>query len=199
MTEKVPLPYAYNALEPHIDEATMKLHYDKHYNGYVTKYNAAIAGTELETRELDEVLEKLDEVPDKLHKAVRNNGGGASNHAKFWLWMSPESTEPEGDLLEAIQKSFSGFESFREKFKAAALSQFGSGWAWLVVDGEKLKIVTTANQDTPLTMGFRPILGLDVWEHAYYKHYGPGRGDYIDAWWNVVNWKQVAEDFANAK
>ncbi len=192
------LPYAYNALEPHIDEQTMKLHHGKHYAGYVAKYNAAVEGTAFADLELDEVLANLDGVPEDMRGAVRNNGGGASNHAKFWEWMTPESTSPEGALLDAIQATFDGFEGFQSAFKQAALSQFGSGWAWLVVDGEELRIMSTANQDSPISQGLTPILGLDVWEHAYYKHYGPGRADYIDAWWNVVNWDKVAELYEQA-
>ncbi len=200
MTEKLPdLPYAYDALQPSIDEKTMHLHHDKHHAGYVKKYNAAVEGTPFADMPVDAVLAKLDEVPEDIRTAVRNNGGGASNHAKFWLWMTPDSTSPKGDVLDAIQEAFGGFEDFQAAFKKAALTRFGSGWAWLVVKDGKLSITSTPNQDTPISQGLTPILGLDVWEHAYYIHYGPGRGDYIDAWWNVVNWEQVAKDLAAAK
>ncbi len=194
------LPYAHNALEPHIDEETMKLHHSKHYAGYVKKYNDAIAGTDLEGKPVDEVLADLDAVPTELRSGVRNNGGGASNHEKFWHWMSPEKTEPSEELLAAITSAFGGLNDFQDRFKQAALSQFGSGWAWLVIDGDgQLRIVSTANQDTPISQGLIPLLGVDVWEHAYYKHYGPGRADYVDAFFEVVNWDKVSQDYSAIK
>ena len=199
MTEQVtPLPYDYNALEPHVDEATMKLHHQKHYAGYVSKYNAAVEGTEFADVPVDEVLADLSAVPEEFRSAVRNNGGGASNHQKFWQWMTPESTTPSQALSSALDTAFGGLEAFKERFKQAALTQFGSGWAWLVLDGDgQLRVVSTANQDSPISQGLIPLLGIDVWEHAYYKHYGPGRADYIDAFWHVVNWRKVSEDFAS--
>lgn len=198
MTEQVtPLPYDYNALEPHIDEATMKLHHQKHYAGYVSKYNAAVEGSEFADMPVDEVLADLDAIPAEIRGAVRNNGGGASNHEKFWSWMTPEKAEPSEELVAALTASFGGLSDFKERFKQAALSQFGSGWAWLVIDANgEFRIVSTANQDSPISQGLIPLLGLDVWEHAYYKHYGPGRADYVDAFWYVVNWKKVSEDFS---
>lgn len=190
-----PLSYDYNALEPVIDEETMKLHHGKHYAGYVKKYNAAVEGTDFADMAVDEVLAQLQAVPEDIREAVRNNGGGASNHAKFWEWMTPEETTPSEELAKAIQETFGGMDEFKEQFKQAALTQFGSGWAWLVIDSGALRVLSTANQDTPLSRGMTPILGLDVWEHAYYKHYGPGRADYIDAWFDIINWDKVSELF----
>ena len=170
MTAQHPdLPYDYNALEPHIDEATMKLHHGKHHAGYVKKYNASVQGTAFADLDVDEVLANLDGVPPDMKNAVRNNGGGASNHSKFWTWMSPNGGgEPSGALADAINKTFGSFKEFQEKFKAAALGQFGSGWAWLVINNGSLAIMATSNQDTPISQGITPILGLDMWEHAFY-------------------------------
>lgn len=190
------LPYDYNALEPHIDEATMKLHHGKHYAGYVSKYNAAVKGTEFENKDVDDVLSSLDDVPEAMRGAVRNNGGGASNHAKFWEWMTPEHTTPSDELSGAITSTFGSMNDFKDRFKEAALSQFGSGWAWLVVDDEgQLRILSTPNQDSPISQGLTPLLGLDVWEHAYYLNYQNKRDSYIEKWWNVVNWDKVSKDF----
>ncbi|GBD45885.1 superoxide dismutase [Thermoleophilum album] len=195
--EVPPLPYDYAALEPHIDEETMRLHHDKHHQAYVDKVNAALEGTEWADKPIEEVIRNLSQVPENVRTAVRNNGGGHLNHTLFWEWMSPDGGgEPEGALAEAIQSTFGSFADFKAKFKEAGVNQFGSGWAWLVWDGSGLAIVSTPNQDNPLSDGKTPLLGVDVWEHAYYLKYRNRRPDYIDAWWNVVNWKKVAEDFA---
>ncbi|MCL6440700.1 MAG: superoxide dismutase [Thermoleophilum sp.] len=195
--EVPPLPYDYAALEPHIDEETMRLHHDKHHQAYVDKVNVALEGTEWADKPIEEVIRNLSQVPENVRTAVRNNGGGHLNHTLFWEWMSPDGGgEPEGALAEAIQSTFGSFADFKAKFKEAGVNQFGSGWAWLVWDGSGLAIVSTPNQDNPLSDGKTPLLGVDVWEHAYYLKYRNRRPDYIDAWWNVVNWKKVAEDFA---
>jgi len=195
--EVPPLPYDYAALEPHIDEETMRLHHDKHHQAYVDKVNAALEGTEWADKPIEEVIRNLSQVPENVRTAVRNNGGGHLNHTLFWEWMSPDGGgEPEGALAEAIQSTFGSFADFKAKFKEAGVNQFGSGWAWLVWDGSGLAIVSTPNQDNPLSDGKTPLLGVDVWEHAYYLKYRNRRPDYIDAWWNVVIWKKVAEDFA---
>jgi len=194
------LPYAYNALEPHIDEATMRVHHDKHHVGYTTKLNAAVEGTEYEKESAEALVAKLGSLPDSIRTAVRNNGGGHVNHALFWTILSPNGGgTPGGDLGDAIKSTFGSFEAFKEQFAAAAAGRFGSGWAWLVVDGGKLAITSTPNQDNPLTEGKTPILGLDVWEHAYYLKYQNRRPEYIDAFFNVVNWDQVAKNYAAAK
>lgn len=201
MAELPDLPYDYDALEPVIDEATMKLHHDKHHAGYTKKYNAAVEGTELADRPVDEVLADLATVPQDIRTAVRNNGGGFSNHAKFWEWMAPvgEGGEPSDELMDEFEKTFGGFEGFKKNFTNAALGRFGSGWAWLVLDSGALSVMSTANQDTPLSQGKTPLLGLDVWEHSYYKRYGPGRADYVENWWKVVNWAKVNELFDSAQ
>jgi Fe-Mn family superoxide dismutase len=194
--EVPPLPYEYNALEPHIDEATMRVHHDKHHQAYVDKVNAALEGTELAGSPIEEVLKNLDAVPEGKRTAVRNNGGGHYNHSLFWEWLSPDGGgEPGGALGDAIASAFGSFADFKSKLKDAGVNQFGSGWAWLVQDGSGLAVVSTPNQDTPLSQGKTPLLGVDVWEHAYYLKYQNRRPDYIDAWWNVVNWAKVAEDF----
>ena len=193
------LPYAYDALEPHIDEATMRVHHDKHHQAYVDKANAALAGTEWDGKPIEEVLKNLDALPADKQKAVRNNGGGHYNHSRFWEWLSPDGGgAPDGDLGAAIDSAFGSFDDFKAKFKDAGVNQFGSGWAWLVHDGSGLAIVGSANQDSPISDGKAPLLGVDVWEHAYYLKYQNRRPDYIDAWWNVVNWDKVAERFAAA-
>ncbi|QPC81453.1 superoxide dismutase [Phototrophicus methaneseepsis] len=198
--EKVALPYAKDALAPHIGADTMEVHYEKHHTGYTTKLNDALAGTEFESKSIEEILSNLDALPADKKTAVRNNGGGFYNHNLFWVVMSPDGGgEPTGELAEAINSAFGSFDAFKEKFAAAAGGQFGSGWGWLVVDGGKLDIVSTPNQDNPLSDGKTPILGLDVWEHAYYLNYQNRRPAYIDAWWNVVNWDKVAELYAAAK
>jgi Fe-Mn family superoxide dismutase len=191
------LPYPYEALEPHIDAETMHLHHDKHHQAYVDKVNAALEGTEFADQPIEEVLKSLDQLPADKRNAVRNNGGGHYNHSLFWEWMSPDGGgEPDGDLASALQASFGSFSDFQAKLKDAGVNQFGSGWAWLVHDGSGLAVVSTPNQDNPISDGKTPLLGVDVWEHAYYLTYRNRRPDYIDAWWNVVNWAKVAEGFA---
>ena len=194
------LPYAYDALEPHIDEATMRVHHDKHHTGYTTKLNNAIGGTALESKSAIDILKDLAGVPEGIRTAVRNNGGGHVNHELFWTILSPNGGgAPSGELASAIDAAFGGFDSFKEQFASAAAGRFGSGWAWLVVDGGSLAIVSTPNQDNPVSDGKVPILGLDVWEHAYYLKYQNRRPDYIQAFFNVVNWEQVAKNYAAAK
>jgi Fe-Mn family superoxide dismutase len=195
--EVPPLPYDYNALEPHIDEQTMRLHHDKHHQTYVDRVNAALEGTQWADRPIEEVLQNLDAVPDDKRTAVRNNGGGHANHTLFWEIMGPGAGgQPSADLADAISAAFGGFDAFKEQFSTAAINQFGSGWAWLVADGSSLSITSTPNQDTPVMQGQTPILGLDVWEHSYYLKYQNRRPDYVAAWWNVVNWPAVASRFA---
>ena len=195
--EVPPLPYDYNALEPHIDEATMRLHHDKHHQAYVDKANAALQGTEWEDRPIEEVLRSLDSLPADKQTAVRNNGGGHYNHSLFWEWMSPNGGgEPSGALREAIDSAFGSFDDFKEKFKAAGVGRFGSGWAWLVREDSGLAVVSTPNQDNPISEGKTPLLGVDVWEHAYYLKYQNRRPDYLDAWWNTVDWDKVAERYS---
>jgi Fe-Mn family superoxide dismutase len=186
------LPYDYAALEPHIDEQTMRLHHDKHHQAYVDKANAALEGTQWADATVEEVLANLDNLPDDKRTAVRNNAGGHANHTLFWEIMSPDGGgEPEGALAEAI----GDFEPFQEALATAAVNQFGSGWAWLVKDGSSVAVVSTPNQDSPLLQGRTPLLGVDVWEHAYYLKYQNRRPDYVAAWWNVVNWPEVARRF----
>jgi Fe-Mn family superoxide dismutase len=197
--EVPPLPYDYAALEPHIDEQTMRLHHDKHHQAYVDKANGALDGTEHEGRPIEEVVANLDSLPADIKGVVRNNGGGHLNHSLFWESMSPDGGgEPSGDLASAIDDAFGSFDAFKEQFEAAGLNQFGSGWAWLVVDGGALKVTSSANQDNPVTNGQTPLLGNDVWEHAYYLKYNNRRPEYLKAWWNVVDWGKVAERFAAA-
>jgi superoxide dismutase, Fe-Mn family len=200
MAYSVPdLPYDYDALEPHIDEATMRVHHDKHHQAYVDKANAALEGTEWADKDVEEVLQSLSSLPGDKQGAVRNNGGGHYNHSLFWQMLSPDGGgEPEGDLADAINDKFGSFDSFREEFKNAGVNQFGSGWAWLVDDGSGLAVTSTANQDSPVSDGQTPLLGCDVWEHAYYLKYQNKRPDYIDAFWNVVNWAYVAERYSDA-
>jgi superoxide dismutase, Fe-Mn family len=198
MSYTVPdLPYDYNALEPHIDEATMRVHHDKHHQAYVDKANAALEGTEWADKPVEEVLQNLDRLGGKA-SAVRNNGGGHYNHSHFWEWMRPGGGgEPEGALGDAINSAFGSFGNFQEELKNAGVNQFGSGWAWLVHDGTGLAVVSTPNQDNPITDGKTPLLGVDVWEHAYYLKYQNRRPDYLDAWWNAVNWSKVAEGYSS--
>ena len=197
--EVPPLPYDYAALEPHIDEQTMRLHHDKHHQAYVDKANGALEGTEWEGKPIEEVIANLDSLPADKKGAVRNNGGGHLNHSLFWESMSPDGGgEPSGDLASAIDDAFGSFDAFKEQFEAAGVGQFGSGWAWLVLDGGSLKITSTPNQDSPITSGATPLVGNDVWEHAYYLKYQNKRPDYLKAWWNVVNWDKVAERYAAA-
>ncbi len=196
------LPYAYDALEPYIDARTMEIHYTRHHNGYVTKLNAALEKyPELFDVSLEDLLCNINSVPEDIRTAVRNNGGGHANHSLFWTLMSPDGGgEPAGDLAEALRKHFGSFEHFKETFSATAASHFGSGWAWLVLDAfGKLRVYSTPNQDSPYMDGFTPLLGLDVWEHAYYLNYQNRRPEYIQNWWNVVNWGRVAELFGQAQ
>ena len=191
-----PLPYSYDALEPHIDEATMKLHHGKHHQAYVDKLNAAIASSEWESKSIDEIMVSLDKVPDKIKAAVRNNGGGHYNHSLFWQWMSPTGGgEPTGKVAEAINAKFGSFAKFKEEFEAAGMARFGSGWVWLIQDGGELSITTTPYQDCPVSEGKKVLLGNDLWEHAYYLKYQNRRPEYLAAWWNVVNWNKVTELF----
>ncbi|MCO5508585.1 superoxide dismutase [Enterococcus hirae] len=202
MTYTLPdLPYAFDALEPYIDEETMHLHHDKHHNTYVTKLNAAIEKhPELGEKTIEELLSDMDAVPTDIKTAVRNNGGGHANHSFFWKIMAPNAGgEPTGAIKEAIDEAFGDFATFKEEFKKAAAGRFGSGWAWLVMENGKLAITSTANQDSPLMEGKTPILGLDVWEHAYYLKYKNVRPDYIEAFWNVVNWEEVNNRLSSAK
>jgi Fe-Mn family superoxide dismutase len=197
--EVPPLPYDYNALEPTIDDETMHLHHDKHHQAYVTNANKALEGTEWADKPVEEVLQNLNQIPDDKRNAVRNNAGGHYNHSLFWEWMAPNAGgAPDGALGDAINSAFGSFDDFKAQFKAAGVGRFGSGWAWLVHDGSGLAIVSTANQDNPVSDGKTPLLGIDVWEHAYYLTYNNRRPDYIDAWWNAVNWPAVAAAFDTA-
>lgn len=195
------LPYAADALEPHIDARTMQIHHDKHHAGYVTKLNTALADApQLQTKTIEEILRNIDSVPESVRQAVINNGGGHANHTLFWEVMAPNAGgQPGGELAKAIDAAFGSFAKFQEKLTAAATSVFGSGWAWLVVgDQGKLDVVSTANQDSPYLKQQTPLLGIDVWEHAYYLKYQNLRADYVKAWWNVVNWDNVAARLADA-
>ena len=200
MAYSVPdLPYDYDALEPHIDEATMRVHHDKHHQAYVDKANGALEGTEWSDTDVVEVLQELGSIPDDIRTAVRNNAGGHYNHSLFWQMMSPDGGgEPEGDLATAIEEACGSFDDFKSQFKDAGVNQFGSGWAWLVHDGSGLAVVSTPNQDSPVSDGQTPLLGCDVWEHSYYLKYQNRRPDYIDAWWNTVNWDFVAQRLSEA-
>ncbi len=192
-----PLPYAYDALEPHIDKLTMEIHHDKHHQAYVDKVNAALEGTPLADAPIEDVLKDLDKVPEAKRTAVRNNGGGHYNHSLFWESMSADGGgEPDGALAEAIASTFGSFSDFQAKLKETGVNQFGSGWSWLVHDGSGLAVVGTPNQDNPISTGSTPLLGVDVWEHAYYLKYQNKRPDYLDAWWNTVDWDKVAERLA---
>lgn len=194
------LPYAYDALEPHFDARTMEIHHSKHHNAYIQKVNDALAGHDLANHTIEEVMQNIDKVPADKKQAVINNGGGHANHSLFWTVVGPNAGgTPTGDLAAAIDAAFGSFDAFKEQFANAAATRFGSGWAWLVVSGGKLEVTSTPNQDSPLMEGKTPILGLDVWEHAYYLNYQNRRPDYIAAFWNVVNWGKVAEYYAAAK
>lgn len=195
------LPYAYDALEPHIDKETMNIHHTKHHNTYVTKLNNALEGhADLESKSLDDLVGNLDAVPEDIRNAVRNNGGGHVNHSLFWQIMSPDGGgEPSGDLANAINEKFGSFEQFKEEFENVAKGRFGSGWAWLVVNNGNIELMDTINQDSPIMEGKTPILGLDVWEHAYYLKYQNKRPDYAKAFWNVVNWEEVSKRYQDAK
>lgn len=202
MTYQLPkLPYGYDALEPYIDVETMHIHHEKHHNTYVTNLNAAIEKhPELGSKSIEELIADIDALPEDIRTAVRNNGGGHANHTFFWEIMAPKAGgEPVGELKTAIDEAFGSFTDFKAKFKAAATTRFGSGWAWLVLKDGKLEITSTPNQDSPLMEGLTPILGLDVWEHAYYLNYRNVRPDYVDAFWNVVNWDKVNELYLAAK
>jgi Fe-Mn family superoxide dismutase len=195
--EVPPLPYDYNALEPHIDEETMRVHHDKHHAAYVTNLNAALEGTEWADRPIEDVLANLDSLPEDKRMPVRNNGGGHYNHTMFWQIMSPNGGgEPSGALAEAIASAFGGLDALKQQVNDAGVKRFGSGWAWIVrVGNDGLSVTSTPNQDTPLMEGQTAILGINVWEHAYYLKYQNRRPDYLEAWWNVVNWDAVAERF----
>jgi len=194
------LPYAYDALEPHIDEQTMRVHHDKHHAGYTNNLNKALEGhADLQGKSIEELLGNLNGLPEDIRTAVRNNGGGYANHSLFWSIMSPDGGgSPDGDLGAAIDTAFGDFEAFRAKLTATAGGQFGSGWGWLALDsGGGLTVLATPNQDSPISMGMTPILGVDVWEHAYYLKYQNMRPSYLEAWWNVVNWPEVARRYSD--
>lgn len=203
MAHELPaLPYPANALEPYIDEQTMNIHHDRHHNTYVTNLNTALEQSpELQNKSVEELISNLDSVPENIRTAVRNNGGGHANHNLFWQIISPNGGgSPSGEIAEAIDRELGGFQKFKEDFAKAATTRFGSGWAWLVVDkSSKLSIISTPNQDNPLSQGLTPILGLDVWEHAYYLKYQNKRPDYIGAFWNIVNWDEVNRRYEAAK
>jgi len=195
------LPYGYDALEPTIDQETMNIHHTKHHNAYVTNLNAALEGhSDLQSKSLDELISDLDALPEDIRTAVRNNGGGHANHSLFWKVMSPNGGgNPSGELAEKIDETFGSFDKFKEEFEQAAATRFGSGWAWLVVDNGALKVTSTPNQDSPIMDGQTPLLGLDVWEHAYYLKYQNRRPEYAGSFWNVVNWDEVAKNYDGAK
>ncbi len=196
MTFALPkLDYAYDALEPHFDAMTMEIHHSKHHAGYTNKLNKALEGSKLSFT-IEELLQQLNELPAETQVAIRNNGGGYYNHKLFWKFLSPNGGgEPSGELRKALEKTFGSFEAFKEAFKTSAKTRFGSGWAWLVISNGKLEVVSTPNQDSPVSEGKNILLGLDVWEHAYYLKYQNRRPDYINAFWNVVNWKAVEERY----
>lgn len=202
MVFKLPqLNYSYDSLEPHIDKETMETHYSKHHQGYTDKLNKALEEQEkYKDMEIEEILKSLDELPESIRTAVRNNGGGYYNHKIFWDIMSPDGGgKPEGEIAKRIDEDLGGFDKFKEDFKKAALGRFGSGWAWVVVNNGKLEIVDTPNQDNPISDGKEPLLGIDVWEHAYYLKYKNKRAEYIDNWWNVVDWKKINEKYEEIK
>lgn len=200
MHELPSLPYSSDALEPHIDARTMEIHHGKHHAGYVSNLNKALEGhEELAAKSVEDLLRGFDQVPEAIRTAVRNHGGGHANHSLFWTIMGPNGGgEPDGDLGDAINAAFGSFSEFQDRFASTAAGRFGSGWGWLVVDGGKLDVLSTANQDSPLMDGKAPILGVDVWEHAYYLKYQNRRPDYLQAWWNVVDWQAVGERFRSA-
>ena len=193
------LAYGYNALEPHIDARTMEIHHTKHHQAYISKVNAAIEGTALVSKSIEDLVSDLNAVPDNVRGAVRNNGGGHANHALFWTVLSPSGGSPSGELAAAIDSQLGGFDKFKEDFSNAAATRFGSGWAWLSLDGGKLLVESTPNQDSPLMEGRTPILGLDVWEHAYYLNYQNRRPDYVAAFFNIIHWGEVGRRYAAAK
>ena len=195
------LPYAYDALEPHFDKETMNIHHTKHHNTYITNLNAALEGhAELADKSVEELVANLNEVPEAIRTAVRNNGGGHANHTLFWTILSPNGGgQPVGELATAIEAKFGSFDAFKEEFAKAGATRFGSGWAWLVVNNGELEVTSTPNQDSPLTEGKTPVIGLDVWEHAYYLNYQNRRPDYIGAFWNVVDWNVAEKLYQEAK
>ncbi len=199
--ELPPLPYKFDALQPHIDAKTMEIHHGKHHQAYITNVNKALESqTALASKPIDKLLREIKDVPDSIRQAVINNGGGHANHSLFWQIMGPNcGGQPSGTVADAIKSTFGSFETFKEKFATAATTRFGSGWAWLAAKDGKLEVFNTPNQDSPYMTGHTPILGLDVWEHAYYLNYQNRRPDYVTAWWNVVNWKKVDEFFKSAK
>jgi superoxide dismutase, Fe-Mn family len=198
--EVPPLPYAYDALEPHVDEQTMRLHHDKHHQAYVDNANKALAGSEWDGRPVESVLASVDALPDDIRAAVRNNAGGHANHTLFWEIMSPDGGDgPEGELASAIDDTFGSVGELKTAVNDAGVKRFGSGWTWLLWDGTGLAVRSTANQDSPLMESAVPLLGIDVWEHAYYLKYQNRRPDYLEAWWNVVNWPEVARRFQEAR
>ena len=201
MAFEVPaLPYDYDALEPHIDEETMRVHHDKHHQAYVDNANKALEGTEWADRPIEQILDNLDLLPEDKRTAVRNNAGGHANHSLFWELMNPDGGgEPSGSVGAAINSTFGGLDQLKEQINDAGVKRFGSGWTWLIHDGTGLAVVSTPNQDSPLMDGHTPLLGIDVWEHAYYLKYQNRRPDYIAAWWNVVNWKVAEERFGRAR
>ncbi len=197
MFELPKLDYAYNALEPYIDAQTMTIHHDKHHQAYVDNYNKAVAGSPWDKLVLEDVIKNISKVPESIRTPIKNHGGGAYNHALFWKFMAPNAGgSPGGSLADAISKKWGSFDKFKEEFNKAGLGRFGSGWVWLVLNGKELEIMSTANQDCPLSEGKKPLLVNDVWEHAYYLKYQNRRADYLAAWWNVVNWKYVEQLFA---
>jgi superoxide dismutase, Fe-Mn family len=200
--ELPPLPYPFNALEPHIDAKTMEIHHDKHHQAYITNANKALEGhPDLAAKPVDELLADLNKIPESIRTVLRNNAGGHSNHTFFWKIMGPKAGgSPKGKLAEAINSTFGSFDQFKGELEKAGAGRFGSGWAWLVVNKEgKLQITSTANQDTPISDGLKPVIGVDVWEHSYYLLYQNRRPDYLKAWWNVVNWDQAEKNFEAAK
>jgi Fe-Mn family superoxide dismutase len=197
--EVPPLPYDYDALEPHIDEQTMRVHHDKHHQAYVDKANGALEGTEWANESVEQVLTLLDTMPEDKQTVLRNNAGGHANHSLFWEIMSPDGGgEPEGELADAINDTFGSLDELKKAVNEGGVNRFGSGWSWLVYDGTGLAVYSTANQDSPIMQSDEPLLGIDVWEHAYYLKYQNRRPDYLEAWWNVVNWPAIAERYANA-
>jgi superoxide dismutase, Fe-Mn family len=197
--EVPPLPYDYDALEPHIDEETMHLHHDKHHQAYVDKANAALEGTDWANESVEQILSIIDTLPEDKQTVLRNNAGGHANHALFWEIMSPDGGgEPEGELADAINNTFGSLDELKKAVNDGGVNRFGSGWSWLVHDGTGLAVYSTANQDSPIMQSDEPLLGIDVWEHAYYLKYQNRRPDYLEAWWNVVNWPAVAERYAKA-
>jgi superoxide dismutase, Fe-Mn family len=197
--EVPPLPYDYNALEPHIDEQTMRLHHDKHHQAYVDKANAALEGTDWANESVEQILSIIETLPEDKQKVLRNNAGGHANHSLFWEIMSPDGGgEPEGELADAINDTFGSLDELKTAVNDGGVNRFGSGWSWLVHDGTGLAVYSTANQDSPIMQSDEPLLGIDVWEHAYYLKYQNRRPDYLEAWWNVINWPAVAERYAKA-